>query len=157
MLDGALEPSRLMDLALESLPLETDEQNIEEILRELRLVYWRFTPAQAREALAPRVEQVLRAGLSRARTQGPKGAYFATLRIVALTPRTVEWLTSVWQEHTRVPGLTLAETDYIALAQELALRAGTGAGSGEPSRLRAGRRSSPRRSTARKIRIARRN
>jgi aminopeptidase N len=137
MLDGELEPSRLVDLALESLPLETDEQNIEEILRELRLVYWRFTSAQARKALAPRVERVLRAGLSRARTQGPKGAYFATLRIVASTPRTVEWLRSVWQEHTRVPGLTLAETDYIALAQELALRASTGPARSESKRWQA--------------------
>jgi aminopeptidase N len=125
MLDGEVEPSRLLDLALQSLPLETDELNVEEILRELRVVYWRFTSAEARQALAPRVERVLRTGLSRARTQSPKGAYFATLRIVALTPPTVEWLTSVWRERTRIPGLTLAETDHIALAQELALRAAT--------------------------------
>jgi len=129
MLDGELEPSRLMELALESLPLETDEQNVEEILRELRVVYWRFTSARAREALAPRVERVLRTGLNRARTQSPKGAFFATLRIVALTRPTIEWLTSVWQERTRIRGLTLAETDHIALAQELAIRAGSGAAS----------------------------
>ena len=125
MLDGELEPSRLMELALESLPRETDEQNVEEILRELRVVYWRFTSARTRQALAPRVERVLRAGLNRARAQGPKGAFFATLRIVATTPPTIAWLRSVWQEHTRVPGLTLAETDHIALAQELAIRAAT--------------------------------
>jgi aminopeptidase N len=33
----------------------------------------------------------------------------------------------VWQERTRIRGLTLAETDHIALAQELAIRAGSGA------------------------------
>jgi aminopeptidase N len=127
MLDGDVEPARLMDLMLESLPLETDELNIEEILRELRIVYWRFLPDVARQAVAPRVERVLRAGIDQAPTQSPKGAYFATLRSVALTPPTVEWLTSVWKDDIQIPGLTLAETDHIALAQELAIRAGSGA------------------------------
>jgi aminopeptidase N len=136
MLDREIEPSRLLELALESLPLETDELNVEEILRELRVVYWRYTSAQARQALAPRVERVLRSGLNRSRSQSTKGAYFATLRIVALTAPTVEWLTSVWKERTRIPGLTLAETDHIALAQELAIRAGTGATTKESKRWR---------------------
>jgi aminopeptidase N len=125
MLDGEIDPARLMELALQSLPLETDELNVEEILRELRIMYWRFTSASARQAIAPRVERVLRAELDRALTQGPKGAYFATLRNVALTQPTIEWLTSVWKERTQIAGLTLAEPDYIALAQELAIRAAT--------------------------------
>src|SRR4029077_10746459 len=56
MLDGDVAPARLLDLMLESLPLETDELNIEEILRELRIVYWRFLPDASRQAIAPRVE-----------------------------------------------------------------------------------------------------
>jgi len=124
MLDGELASSRLIELALQSLPLETDEQNIEEILGELRVMYWRFTADSARRALAPRVERVLRTGLDDARTPSLKGAYFAALRNVALTPSTVTWLMAVWQERTRVPGLALAETDFIALTQDLAIRAG---------------------------------
>ena len=123
MLDGEIAPSRVTDLLLQSLPLETDEQIVEALLDDLRDVYWRFTAASAREALAARVERVLRAGLDAGRTQSLKGAYFAALRNVALTPSTVEWLTSVWRERTRIPGLTLAETDYIALTQDLAIRA----------------------------------
>ena len=126
MLDGELAPPRLLELALLSLPRETDEQNVEEILDELRVVYWRFTPAQARIALAPRVEKALRTGLAAARTQSLKGAYFAALRSVAQTPDTVAWLTSVWDGRSRIRGLTLAENDYILLAQELAIRAGSG-------------------------------
>ena len=126
MLDGELAPSRLMELALLSLPRETDEQNVEEILDELRTVYWRFTAADARAALAPRVERVLRGRLAAARTQSLKGAYFAALRSVAQTPETVAWLTSVWDGRSQVRGLTLAEPDYIALAQDLAIRAADG-------------------------------
>jgi aminopeptidase N len=35
----------------------------------------------------------------------------------------IRWLASVWHEDERVPGLTLSETDYIAMAEELAVRA----------------------------------
>jgi aminopeptidase N len=123
MLDGEVAPSRVLDLVLQSLPLETDEQIVEALLGDLRDAYWRFTSSPARTALAPRVERVLRSGLDAARTQSLKGAYFAALRNVAQTPATIAWLTSVWRERTRIPGLTLAETDYIALTQDLAVRA----------------------------------
>jgi len=52
--------------------------------------------------------------------------WIAALRSVAQTPETVAWLTSVWERRTRIRGLTLAEPDDIALAQELALRTGAG-------------------------------
>jgi aminopeptidase N len=124
MLDRELEPSTVARAALQSLPLETDELNVEEILRQLRVIYWRFTPDDARRAMAPHVERTLRRRLKAARTQSLKGAYFAALRNVAQTPETIAWLTSVWDGRARVPGLTLAEPDYIALAQDLAIRAG---------------------------------
>ena len=126
MLDGELPASRLIELALRALPRETDEQNIEEILGELRTAYWRFIPASARLAQAPRIQMLLRTMLAVAPTQSSKGAYFSALRSMSLTPPAVAWLTSVWSEQTKIPGLTLAEPDYITLAEELALRAGPG-------------------------------
>jgi aminopeptidase N len=123
MLDAEVAPGAIIDLALRALPLETDELNIQQMLGGLSQAYWRFTPAERRAALAPRVERVLRAGLRAARTRSLKGSYFATLRSVALTPPTLAWLTSVWKRQARVPGLTFSETDDIALAQDLALRA----------------------------------
>jgi aminopeptidase N len=125
VLDGELQASRLIELALRSLPREPDELTVAEILRQLRVAYWRLTPAPARVALAPRVERVLRTELTLARTASLKGAYFAALRNVALTPASIEWLTSVWSERVKIPGLTLAEPDYISLAEELAIKDGT--------------------------------
>jgi aminopeptidase N len=52
-----------------------------------------------------------------------KAAYFSTLRDVALMPGTLKWLEAVWRQDERVPGLTLAEPDYVTLAKELAVRA----------------------------------
>ncbi len=126
MLDGDIAASRLLDLAMEALPRETDEQNVEAILDDVRTAYWRFTPAPARRALAPRLERLLRAQLDAASTKSLKGAYFAAVRSVALTPDAIDWLTEVWNRRAQVPGLTLAEQDYIALAQDLAIRAGGG-------------------------------
>ena len=123
MLDGELSPDVLIELALRSLPRETDELNIQQMLGSLSQAYWRFIPADRRIALAPRVEQTLREGLAAGRTPSLKGSYFSTLRDTALTAPTLAWLTRVWERQAKVPGLTLAENDEIALAQELALRA----------------------------------
>ncbi len=122
MLDREVAPAPLLDLALTSLPAETDELNIEEILDRLRTIYWRFLTEQERTARAPRVERVLRDGLDGARTASLKGAYFAALRNTSITPSAVAWLASVWNGDVRVPGLVLAEQDFVALARELAIR-----------------------------------
>jgi aminopeptidase N len=123
MLNNEITPDSLIDLTLRALPRETDELNIQQMLGGLSQAYWRFIPAERRVALSPRVERTLRAGLAASGTSSLKGSYFATLRDVALTKRTLAWLTAVWKRRVGVPGLTLAENDEIALAQELALRA----------------------------------
>jgi aminopeptidase N len=123
MLDGELRPDRIIDLAVRALPRETDELNAERILVDLTRSFWQFIPDTVRTARAPQLERVLRAGLSAATTTSLKAAYFAGLRDMALTPETVAWLAAVWREDERIPGVTLAETDYIVLAEELAVRA----------------------------------
>jgi aminopeptidase N len=126
LLDGEMPSGVFLDLATAALPRETDELNIQQILSYLEHAYWTFTPDAGRLARAPDVERVLRAGLSTAATASLKGAYFAALRGVALTPETVGWLTRVWRGDEAVAGLTLAEPDFIALAQALAVREAPG-------------------------------
>jgi aminopeptidase N len=122
LLDGELSTGRFLDLAIDALPRETDELNLEWILSYLEHAYWTFTPDAVRRSRAPRVERVLRASLTSAATPGLKGAYFEALRGVALTPETVGWLTRVWRGDETITGLTLAEPDFITLAQALAVR-----------------------------------
>ncbi|HEY7171883.1 MAG TPA: M1 family aminopeptidase [Vicinamibacterales bacterium] len=122
VLDGELPAGRLIDLALAALPRETDELNVQAILSELQQAYWTFTPPAERTARAAALERLLRDRLDAAPTQSLKGAYFAALRNTALTAGTLEWLARVWRGDEQVTGLTLAETDYIVLAQELAVR-----------------------------------
>jgi aminopeptidase N len=89
--------------------------------------YWRWIPADRRSALAPTLEALLRSGLKAANTQSLKSAWFNALRDVAVTPGTLAWLERIWSKAEAVPGLVLAEPDYITLAQELAVRGVTNA------------------------------
>jgi aminopeptidase N len=122
MLDGRARADAVMDLALRALPLETNEQNVERILGYVRQTYWRFIDARTRARANTKVETLLRSGLDAALSASLKSAWFSALRDTASTPATLRWLESVWRKETEVPGLTLAEPDYITLALELAVR-----------------------------------
>ena len=122
MLDGRTRARDVVDALIVSLPRERDEQNVQRMLGYVRHGYWTFLPPDVRAALAPSLERTLRAGLAAAATQSLKSAWFSALRDVALTPPTLQWLRRVWDRAESIPGLTLAEPDYIVLAEELAVR-----------------------------------
>ncbi len=108
--------------AIDGLRRETDEQNLQRVLSYIRQGYWKFLSAKERASLAPRLEQTLKTGLASAPTPSLKSAWFSTLRDVAITEDSLAFLERVWQKVEDVPGLTLAEPDYITLALELAVR-----------------------------------
>jgi aminopeptidase N len=122
LLNSELRAVNFLDLALRALPREADELNVHRVLTYVEQAYWRFTPEAQRTARAPQIEQVLRNGLAAATSTSLKSAYFAALRDVAVTPATLGWLARVWRREEVVAGLSLAETDFILLAQELAVR-----------------------------------
>jgi aminopeptidase N len=122
MLEGRTPASRIVDLALRALPGEADEQNVQRILGYARQAYWTFLPAPDRDRVSLRLETVLKAGLAAAPTASLKSAWFSALRDVARTETTVAWLERVWRKTESVPGVTLAEPDYITLSLELAVR-----------------------------------
>jgi len=122
LLDGKVAPGAFFDLALQSLPREADEQMTSRILGYASNTWWRFLDAPARTARAARFESLLREGLGAAGTPSQKASWFGTLRNVAVTPGTVQWLRQVWEKKETVTGLPLAEADYTALALELAVR-----------------------------------
>jgi aminopeptidase N len=122
MVNAEVTPDAFLALALRALPLEKNELNVNRVLGYVREAYWRYSAPPARTRLAPRLELPLRLGLDAAPTASLKSVWFSALRDMAQTPATVEWLTRVWKQEERVPGLTLSETDFIRLAQDLAVR-----------------------------------
>src|SRR5205085_899713 len=92
-----------------------------------REAYWRYSSREARARAFPRIELALRLGLDGATSASLKSVWFSALRDTAQTAATLDFLTRVWKQEEKVPGLTLSETDFIRLAEELAVRDVTGA------------------------------
>ena len=122
MVDGRIEPRDMFDALLKALPKERNELTIQRMLSYTQQAYWRWIPAAQRATSAATVEAIMRAGLDAATTPSLKSAWFNALRDMAQTGPTLSWLESVWRKTETVPGLVLAEPDFITLAQELALR-----------------------------------
>lgn len=122
VLDRRVTPHQFVDAVLAALPREAVQQNAQLSVGYLREAYWHFLSATEREALAPRVERAMRAGLRRASTPSERAIYFGGVRSMALTPEGVDYLERVWSQKERVPGLPLAESDEATLALELAVR-----------------------------------
>jgi aminopeptidase N len=122
MLEGGTPPGEIFELALRALPQEREEQTIDRILGYVHEIYWRFLADRTRVATADRLEKALLDGMRAAGGTSLKSAYFNAFRRVAVTPGALDYLEQVWRQHERIPGLTFAETDYINMAQELALR-----------------------------------
>ena len=127
MLEGRFPPASMMSTLTSALPRETVELNLSQLLGYVSAAFWRFTAADDRPEIAPKLEALLRGGLDRAATTSAKAAWFGTLRSVATTAPTIDWLTRVWRRDVRIPGLPLAETDETDLAFDLALRGVDGA------------------------------
>jgi aminopeptidase N len=122
MLEGGTKPQQLLNLALTALPEEHEELNAERILAYTATNFWRYLSDGERTAAAPRLEHTLRAGITQATTTSLKSAYFNAFRRTVTTPDGLAYLERVWRRQESIPGLTFAETDYIDMAHELALR-----------------------------------
>ena len=122
MLEAQVVPAQFADLMLRALPRENEEQNVQRILSYLSRTYWIFLSDADRVAMAPRVETVLRNGIEQSTGTSLKSAYFAVFRRIVTTTAGLGYLERVWRKQDTIPGLTFAETDYIAMAQDLAVR-----------------------------------
>ncbi len=122
MLDGTVLATTFVDTALTAVAKEPDEQSRARILSYATGAWWRHLSDDERAVRAAGAEKALRAGLDAATTASQKAAWFGALRRMATTPPTLAWLAKVWDRSETVAGLPLAETDYSALALDLAVR-----------------------------------
>ncbi len=126
MLNGVIQPGVLLTLAVQALSHEPSELNLQRLLTCTERLVWTFLSDAERAAVAPSLEAALRARLEAAESASIAAACFACLRAVATTTASVEWLTGVWARGNEIPGLALAEADFIALACDLAVRSDDG-------------------------------
>ena len=122
LLEGDVDPEGLIDLARRALVVETDEQNVSRTLGYLTSAYWRYLTPARRAELAPEIEALLWRGTTAAGSRSLAAAWFGAYRNVAVSAEAVARLERIWREEEAVPGLPLAERDFTALAQGLAVR-----------------------------------
>ncbi len=122
VLDDSLDADAFLDAAISAITQERDELLAQQVLGLARTVYWRFLADSSRTARAPQLEAALWRALDAAPTPGRKGAYFSTLTGVTLTPEGTARLERIWRRTETPRGLPLAEQQYIALAEALAIR-----------------------------------
>lgn len=122
MLEGEVAAADIVTLALRSLPLEPDEQNVQRTLGYLVSTYWRYLTPVERDRLGPRIEQALWHGLETAPTTARKATYFDAFVSAALTRGALDRLERIWRGQLRIDDLPLAERRFTRLAQELAVR-----------------------------------
>ncbi|HYB93736.1 MAG TPA: M1 family aminopeptidase, partial [Vicinamibacterales bacterium] len=80
LLNGQVQPEVFLDLALRSLPRESDEQLTSRVLGYAANTWWRFLDQGDRSTRAARFESLLREGLAAASTPSQKASWFGTLR-----------------------------------------------------------------------------
>ncbi len=122
MLGNELAPRFLADALIRSLPAEPDDLVLQQLLGLLETTYWRFLPPGERLTLAPRIERTLQASLHGAGSAGRKGTFWNSLVDVTLSDSGLAYLERVWRHRSPPPGLPLSESQYISLAEALALR-----------------------------------
>ena len=126
VLEGEVPTGDWFELLLRGLESEPVEQNAQRLLGYLSTTYWSLMGDDARRAAAPRVEAVLWAGVSDSPESTRKAAYFRAWHGLVRTPDGVARLRRIWAEDETVPGVTLSERDFTAIAAALAVRGAPG-------------------------------
>ncbi|MBD16014.1 MAG: hypothetical protein CMJ72_12780 [Planctomycetaceae bacterium] len=125
--DG-ISATRFLNTLKAGLDTEQEPLNRQNILRQLSTVFWKFlTPAQ-RMQYAPSVEAALwkwidsETDTPNGPTLNAKSTYYKSLVKIASTADSIQRLYTIWETESDVNGLPLAETDFMTLAYELAIR-----------------------------------
>ncbi len=126
VIEGEVPVPDWFELLLRGLESETIEQNAQRMLGYLSTTYWSLMTDEARRAAAPRVEAVLWGGVENSVESTLKAAYFRAWHGLVRTAAGVTRLRRIWAEDETVPGVTLSERDYTALAAALAVRGAPG-------------------------------
>jgi len=121
-LEAQIAPERLVDVAAAALTSETNELLVQHVLGYLESAYWQFLSREERERRAPDLEGLLWALLEGAPGPSLKAAYFGTFRSIALGDSALSRMERLWSQTEEIPGLSLSESDFTRLAQEMAVR-----------------------------------
>lgn len=116
------QPQRLLECMLKAAHKEKDELNTRLLLGYIQTIYWNFIPKSAREAMLPRLEAALWAGINNSTTTNIRKLYFQAYCGIFQSKEAFGRLKRIWEEARPPKGVKLYEDDYTDLALVLALR-----------------------------------
>jgi aminopeptidase N len=122
LLEGRMDTQRAFAARLQALSLEAEEGLQRLLANQVSRLFWIWLPDQVRSASAVALESVVRSRLVRAVWPREKAAWFGLLQHVATQETTINWLGEVLEGSSVVDGLSIAGSDAIRLAAELAIR-----------------------------------
>ena len=123
MLDGRARAAGVVDMLVTALPRERDELNVQRMLSYTQQGYWRFlSDRRARRADAAARADPERRARARRHPEPEVGVVLGAARHGADARRRCSGSSGSGGRTETVPGLVLAEPDFVALAQELAVR-----------------------------------
>jgi aminopeptidase N len=101
---------------------ERDKLNISLLLGHLENVYWRWMPVAQRQSYTPRYEFMLQDLIENTNDEGLKADYFGVLLSIAQSDEMLNALFDIWKNGENSWGMRLSESDYIEMAEMLALK-----------------------------------
>ncbi|MEC9092853.1 MAG: M1 family aminopeptidase [Planctomycetota bacterium] len=119
---GEIKPIRYITTIQSGIATETEPLNRQNLLRQLATVYWKFLDTAERKAISQNIETLLWQRIDSGIQNEARSAYYKTLLNVSSSKATLQRLFRIWETESELNGLTLAETDFIQLACELAIR-----------------------------------
>lgn len=123
MLSGeSIRPEELLELYKKGLLVENDELNLKLICTYIGQLYWQFSKADLRIAIAPSLEMQIWTALSQNKFTNQRKQLFKLYQDIFLSREAKSRLYQIWKEQLAPEGVILTEDDYTSLALALAIR-----------------------------------
>jgi len=117
--EAEMAPADFVGLVIEHAPRVRDDVALQFILERARTAFTRYLSAAQTRSLAPRLEAMLRGGMTKAETAPLRITYFRTFRDVASTAEARQELLRILAGESEVPGMTLRARDRFDIVRAL--------------------------------------
>lgn len=123
MLSGReVAPTELMNLYQTLLNKESEELNLRLLTAQMSEIFWQYTPATERGALASVLEKQTWKAMEGETNANKKKILLRHYQSIAFTKEAQNRLFAIWKDQKAPSGVTLTEDDYTDMALALAVR-----------------------------------
>jgi len=119
---NGVEPKEYARKLLELVPNEDNQLLINQMLGQIRVIYWNLLNESSRLEMAPGLESTIWKTMMAEDDPSRKKTYFTSYRNIALTTEAIQNVYEIWNREQEIENLNLSESDYISMASNLAVK-----------------------------------